>query len=588
MGKKTLPKNYQKKLDEYQLVKLERALTFQEALHEEFLDAERSKNEILKRFERCMGAAQVDAEIYDYLFRYLGIKIDKTSASATHVYNKTAANEVSKWAAKFVENVFPQDAENFLILATEKCIDALSVLYPEYPRNEVENKINQILREITTLISSTINNGKFFSFFLDEVKVFFVRQFDCMIAPSNQNFRTAVGNVVYKPISPMSIGYDYNDENDVIGVFRKFTTTFRNAVLSYPDFNTEALSEERKSPDSVLYFRECCFLKFINTLNEFRWVYILFSEGQKIVVFRLLKFNPFLTFCETMPYGSTVGRGMFFNCYSDVKRAEGETRLLESVLEKNAKPSLECVVGKVTNLDELNGVLENGQIIKVSEPNVIRPVNMGERPDILATQVAKTEDDIRNSFSSERYEPERSDTATAVTVNVSREVAFLSSHYGKVLKHFIDQLVSKTLFSLEETNDIYDCLVRFFREDPMNRLPLSVFTNDVLAEPELMNEMLDYFINTLIDLFLDIRFLHIKVLSNLGLKQRYDDINRFVGMLQLFSGVSNLPPSAFFSFDRFLDKTINSVGMDRGVFLNEKERREIQNSIAMAAEQNVK
>jgi hypothetical protein len=122
----------------------------------------------------------------------------------------------------------------------------------------------------------------------------------------------------------------------------------------------------------------------------------------------------------------------------------------------------------------------------------------------------------------------------------------------------------------------------------MDRLPLSVFTNDVLADPELMNEMLDYFINTLIDLFLDIRFLHIKVLSNLGLKQRYDDINRFVGMLQLFSGVSNLPPSAFFSFDRFLDKTINSVGMDRGVFLNEKERREIQNSIAMAAEQNVK
>jgi hypothetical protein len=289
-----------------------------------------------------------------------------------------------------------------------------------------------------------------------------------------------------------------------------------------------------------------------------------------------------------MPYGSTVGRGMFFNCYCDVKRAEGETKLLESVLEKNAKPSLECVVGKVTNLDELNGVLENGQILKVSEPGVIRPINMGERPDILATQVAKTEEDIRNAFSSERYEPEKSDTATAVTVNVSREVAFLSSHYGKVLKNFIDQLVSKTLFSLEETNDIYDCLSRFFREDPMNRLPLSVFTNDVLADPELMNEMLDYFIHTLIDLFLDIRFLHIKVLSNLGLKQRYDDINRFVGMLQMFSGVSNLPPSAFFSFDRFLDKTINSVGMDRGVFLNEKERREMQNSIAMAAEQNVK
>jgi Bacteriophage head to tail connecting protein. len=588
MSKKTLPKNYEKKIYEYQLVKFERALAFQEALQKEFLDAEKNKNEILKRFERCIGAAQVDAGIYDYLFRYLGIKIDKTASSVTHIYNKTAANEISKWAAKFVENVFPQDAENFLILATEKCIDALSVLYPEYPRNEVENRINQILREITTLISSTINNGKFFSFFLDEVKVFFVRQFDCMIAPSNQNFRTAVGNVVYKPIPPMSIGYDYNDENDVIGVFRRFTTTFRNAVLSYPDFNTEVFNEDEIRPDKTLCFRECCFLKFIDTLNEFRWVYILFSEGQKIVVFRLLKFNPFLTFCETMPYGSTVGRGMFFNCYSDVKRAEGETKLLEDVLEQNAKPSVECVVGKITNLDELNGTLKNGQILKVSEPNVVRPISMGERPDLLATQVTKTEEDIRNAFSSERYEPEKSDTATAVTVNVSREVAFLSSHYGKVLKTFIDQLVSKTLFSLEETNDIYDCLVRFFREDPMNRLPLSVFTNDVLAEPELMNEMLDYFVNTLIDLFLDIRFLHIKVLSNLGLKQRYDDINRFVGMLQMFSGVSNLPPSAFFSFDKFLDKTINSVGMDRGVFLNEKERREIQNSIAMAAEQNVK
>ena len=81
------------------------------------------------------------------------------------------------------------------------------------------------------------------------------------------------------------------------------------------------------------------------------------------------------------------------------------------------------------------------------------------------------------------------------------------------------------------------------------------------------------------------QFLHIKVLSNLGLKQRYDDINRFVGILQMFTNISGLPPSTFFSFDKFLDKTINAVGIDRGVFLSEKERNEMKNNLAMMAQQ---
>lgn len=577
--------NYSDNAYKYRLAKLEKAMLFEEALLAELLEARKTKKEIIKNFDRCMSASRINYDIYDYLFRYLGIKVDENSDGIQRVYNKTAANEISKWASKFVENVFPQDAENFLILATEKCVDALAGLYPEYSRAEVENRVNQVLREITTLVSSVINNGKFFNFFLDEVKIFFVRQFNCMIVPAGNSAHFGSVNVIYKQIPPLSIAYDFNDEKDVVGVYRKFQMTLRNAMLSYPDFDISALGDIKKEPETTLNFRECCYLKFIDALGEFRWVYIIFTDNQEIAVFRLLKFNPFLTFCETMPYGSSVGRGMFFNCYCDVLRSEKETKLLDDTLKQASVPPIELVQGKVLNLDELNNEIKPGQVIKVSEQGVIRPVLIGERPDILSAQVAKTEETIRNSFTTDRYEPEKSDTATAVTVNVSREVAYLSSHYGKVLKNFIDQLVTKTLLSLEETGDIYNCLIRFFNEDPMARLPLSIFTNDVMAQPELMNDMLDWFVSSLVDMFSDAGFLHIKVLSNLGLKQRYDDINRFVGILQMFTNISGLPPSTFFSFDKFLDKTINAVGIDRGVFLSEKERNEMKNNLAMMAQQ---
>lgn len=571
----------------YKLSKLEKVLLFKKALQVEYSETEKQAKEILKHFNACMSAATVDSEIYNYLFRYLGIKINKSDVYKRDIYNKTAASEISKWASKFVENVFPQDADNFLITATEDCVDAVSVLYPEYSRDEVRSHLNSVLHELTKLVSSSINNGSFYRFFLDEVKIFFVRQFDCMVTPREQNNRSLQSNVVYKPIAPMSVAYDYSDEKEVIGVYRKMDMTIRNALLTYPDFNREVLSEaDNANLSQTKSFKECCFIKFIDLLNEYRWVYIVFTGDDRIAVFRLLKFNPFLTFCETLPIGSSVGRGIFFYCYSDVLRAEEGTKMLEDTLNQVANPPIEMQPQNILNLDELGNVLKNGQIVKVNNMNSVRPISIGERPDIFATNVARNEASIKEGFSAERYEPEKSDTATAVTVNVSREVAFLSSRYGKVLKTFIFQIVQKTLFSLEETGDIYKCLSRFFNEDPLGRLPSSLFTNDIMADEELKAEVLDYFINMLVDAFLNVNFLSIRILSNLGLKQRYDDINRFVGMLQVFSSVSGQPPSVFFSFDKFLDKTIDEIGMDRNVFLTEKERREMQKALAASMAQN--
>ena len=334
-----------------------------------------------------------------------------------------------------------------------------------------------------------------------------------------------------------------------------------------------------------MHLKECCFLKFIETLKDWRWVYLLIKDNDKIGLIRLLKFNPFITFCETLPLGSNVGRGKLFSCFTDITRAETESKLLDDVLDKQNKPPVECVEDKITNLRELGGEIKPESIVKVTERGVVNPIPLIGNPQPIAEKLLRTEENIKNRFTVEHYERDPRETATATTVNISREVAFLSSTYGKVIKPFIFQIVQKTLFISKETGALKDFTVRFFNEAPMTRLPEMIFTNVVRADEALYADTFDWFVDTLIETFSDMGHLQVTVLSNLGMKQKYEGINKLVSMLATLSQMTGLPPNQIISTDRFISKISEDAGLDQSLFLTLEEKEQMREQLAQLAQQ---
>lgn len=569
---------------QHALQQTEEALLFEKALREELQIAVEELESILDTFNACMTGANVDKAIYQFCFDYLGIKTDPKiqNTSLKKFYNQTAANEVEKACAKFIENVFPEDSDNFRITANDECIDKIAPLYPNVPKEEVRNRFNELLLSVTMYLKKCINDSNFPQVFFETLKCSLVRQFDLLIQPTTNRYQK-FSDIVFKQIAPFSIAYDYNDEREIIGVYRTLDMKTRDVKTTFPDFDFELLKD--KKPRDCVHLKECCFLKFIETLKDWRWVYLLIKDNDKIGLIRLLKFNPFITFCETLPLGSNVGRGKLFSCFTDITRAETESKLLDDVLDKQNKPPVECVEDKITNLRELGGEIKPESIVKVTERGVVNPIPLIGNPQPIAEKLLRTEENIKNRFTVEHYERDPRETATATTVNISREVAFLSSTYGKVIKPFIFQIVQKTLFISKETGALKDFTVRFFNEAPMTRLPEMIFTNVVRADEALYADTFDWFVDTLIETFSDMGHLQVTVLSNLGMKQKYEGINKLVSMLATLSQMTGLPPNQIISTDRFISKISEDAGLDQSLFLTLEEKEQMREQLAQLAQQ---
>lgn len=569
---------------QHALQQIEKELLLQKALEEERQIAVEGLRDILDTFNACMAGANADKAIYQFCFDYLGIKTNPniSNSNPVKIYNQTAANEVEKSCAKFIENVFPEDSDNFLITANDECIDRIAPLYPNVPKEEVRNRCNELLLSITMYLKKCINDSNFSQVFFETLKNFLVRQFDLLIQ-STVNRYQKFSDIVFKQIAPFSIAYDYNDEREIVGVYREFDMKVRDIKTTFPDFDATLFKD--KKPRDCVHLKECCFLKFIPLLNEWRWIYLLIKDNKDIGLLRLLNFNPFITFCETLPLGSNVGRGKLFSCFRDVKRAEKETELLDKILGKLNEPAFECVERKILNARELNGEIKPGSIVKTEEKGVINPINLASNPQPVAEKILQTEANIKNRFTVEHYERDPRETATATTVNVSREVAFLSAAYGKVIKPFIFQIVQKTLFISKETGALKDFVVRFFNEDPMTRLPEMIFTNEVKSDEVLYADTFDWFTDMLIEIFANMEHLQITVLSNLGMKQKYEGINKLILLLGTISQTTGLPTNQIISTDRFIAKITEDAGLDQSIFLTLEEKKQIREQMAQLAQQ---
>ena len=148
---------------QHALQQIEEALLFEKALREELQIAVEELESILDTFNACMTGANVDKAIYQFCFDYLGIKTDPKiqNTSLKKFYNQTAANEVEKACAKFIENVFPEDSDNFRITANDECIDKIAPLYPNVPKEEVRNRFNELLLSVTMYLKKCINDSNF-------------------------------------------------------------------------------------------------------------------------------------------------------------------------------------------------------------------------------------------------------------------------------------------------------------------------------------------------------------------------------------------------------------------------------------------
>jgi hypothetical protein len=76
--------------------------------------------------------------------------------------------------------------------------------------------------------------------------------------------------------------------------------------------------------------------------------------------------------------------------------------------------------------------------------------------------------------------------------------------------------------------------------------------------------------------------LKLNILSNIGMRQKLDDVNNMVTGLQLISQLTNMPTNAFIAEDRLISAVIDGMGLRQSVFLTADEMAEKQQRIMEA------
>ena len=555
-----------------ELEAMEQARIFNKAFLIEKKYCEEHIRDIIETFNECMAAASVDKAKYKYCFDAIGIPTDyKPNAKSKSFYNKTVRKEVNRYASKYIDNVFPEGGHNFTITAKDECVDLFASFYNGMPREEVQNLLNSFLQILTDTYHEEIENSNFYQLFLEFIKESSVRQGNLLIQPADRLLKNS--NIAFEQILPFSIAHDYNQQKDVVGVYRTLKIRVNDIEKTFPDYDSAALKD--KKPRQFLTLKECCFIKYIPLLREYRWVYLLIDETSAIRLIRLLEINPFITVCETLSTGSNVGHGKTFDCYKDILTAEEDTETVRKIVHAIQEPPFEALKD-VLNEPSLRQekVIKPGMLIPVKQMGSIRPILMGQHPEAVISLAQASEQNIANSISGDILTTDPQATATLTTVQMAQIANFIAALQGKMVKPLVFQLVSKVAFFCRKNGTSAQKLKRFLLEDAENRLPSEIFTNAVKLDPELYEDTLDWFIETLLNSFGSFSLVNINILSKIGMRKKLDDMNTLISGLQAITQLTGMPTNAFISEDKLVSFIREAMGLEHSVFLSIEEKEE--------------
>lgn len=557
----------QKELDD-----IEKARIFNNAFETELAYAREHVNDIVEIFDECMRKASVEKDKYKYCFDVLGIKSEVDGKDKPpQFYNRTILKEVNRYASKYIDNVFPEGGTNFTITAKDECVELFASFYENMATEEIRNQLNSFLQILADTYHEEIENSNFYQIFFEFIKETTVRQGVLLVQPSTTSIANA--SIVFERVFPFSVAHDYNKQNEVIGVYRKLKIRVDEIIKTYPDYNIETLKDLK--PRDFVTLKECCFYKHIDVLQAERWVYLFINEKNEIVLMRLLEINPFITVCETLPNGSNVGRGKVFDCYEDILKAEENTKRLSFILKAQSEPPTEVLEDVYRELKKnRKKKIEPGDVIPVKALGSIHPVNLGQSPESYIALVQASETNISNAISGEMLTTDPNATATLTTVQMSQMANFIAALQGKMVKPLVFQLISKVSFFCRKNGIAAMKLRKFLLEDTQNRLPATIFTDEVMFDAQLMEDTLSWYIETLLDAFGKFGLVNINILSKIGMRKKLDDLTTLISGLQSISGLTGMPSNVFVSEDKLVAFIREAMGLEHSVFLNAEEKEE--------------
>lgn len=184
-----------------------------------------------------------------------------------------------------------------------------------------------------------------------------------------------------------------------------------------------------------------------------RWVYtVILKEGEKVLVERFYKANPFIVLRWTKCSGEVYGRGLGLKSIKDVKTLN---RIIEYSLRALAFTIPVFLAQQDASFDPDDFVVKPGAINLVpstatNNPSVSQlPVNVTH--DIQAYQTERLEMNIKRNMmdSTIPNDPSRDLTATEIAERANELKAILSNSYGRIMVELLYPLIRRILEVLQ-------------------------------------------------------------------------------------------------------------------------------------------
>lgn len=539
-------------------------------------------DELNDRFTRCFACVNKERGIAEFLYDYLGVQCRPVFEGVPpyKAYDNTARDMLKKMRASFIENVCPRDSKTFALFATEDCIDKIAGEYYTVSKTEVRAHINDFMLSLAELCQDAINTSNFHDQVAYALDCFFITDFNLIIQPNLHRYQYP-SDIAYETVLPFSIAKEFNTKQELVAYYRTVKIKAKFIPETYPDFNLELLKS--KKPDDEIELREYCVLERLPDPIRYKWVWFLTFEINKIACHRLLDTPPLITFADTIPIGGSIGHGVFYNLYSDIIATEDLSRNRDEILKKFNEPVIEKLYESVVTKTGEEGKLRPGDILTVREKGALNPVYLAQKPEALDVVAEKRREAIRAGFipASEQYVHDANDTATNASLSMSRQVAFLSSVYGKVIDGFVGSHVHKILVLLAIKGEVHRIVRRFFNEN-RDRLPAEFLK--YASEPEVFIRLLEAFSDGIVNLVLDPNNLNIKTTSKIGMATRTEKVNEMVQVIQLMANVTGQPVNIIISPERFITKVSEIMGLDHSILLTEKERQTVMEQMQAQAQ----